>query len=40
MLGDARRHVFDAFRQWPGFDHYLDAVWRGRVTTIAVWLLW
>jgi hypothetical protein len=37
MLGDVRRHVFGAFRQWPGLDHRLDAVRRGRVTTIAVW---
>ena len=37
MLGKVRRHVFDAFRQWPGLDHHLDAVRRGRVTTIAVW---
>jgi hypothetical protein len=21
MLGEVRRHVFDAFRQWPGLDH-------------------
>jgi hypothetical protein len=29
--------AFDAFRQWPGLDHHLDALQRGRVTTIAVW---